>query len=128
WKFMALVHDKELRSGVITATAVTSKEIMIQPNPPRFLREGDTVEFTAKVTNQTDVEQKGQAGLVFADAATLAPVELFADDIAYGTEGLRQEFTLAPHSSQALSWKIRVPEAQGFLTYKAVAATSGYSD
>ena len=38
---------------------------MVQPNPPRFLREGDTVEFTVKVSNQTDKPLRGQVRLTF---------------------------------------------------------------
>ncbi len=41
WKFLGFAHDNELRGGFLTGTTVTAKDLMVQPNPPRFLREGD---------------------------------------------------------------------------------------
>src|SRR5581483_3241665 len=63
WKLMAFAHDKELRSGFAKGDVVTAKDLMAQPNPPRFLREGDSLEFTAKVSNQGATRQKGQVRL-----------------------------------------------------------------
>ena len=39
WKFLGFAHDKEMRSGFLSGNMVTAKDIMVQPNPPRFLRE-----------------------------------------------------------------------------------------
>ena len=60
WKFMGFAHDKDLRSGFLTDSVVTAKDLMVQPNPPRFLREGDVLEFTVKVSNQRATRQKGK--------------------------------------------------------------------
>src|SRR5262245_47880261 len=43
WKFMAFAHDKELRSGSLHDSVVTARDLMVQPNPPRFVREGDVL-------------------------------------------------------------------------------------
>ena len=51
WRFLGFAHDQHLRAGLIEAHAVTAKDIMVQPNPPRFLREGDTLEFSVKISN-----------------------------------------------------------------------------
>ena len=48
-----LCARRSVRSGLLEDHAVTAKDLMVQPNPPRFLREGDTVEFTVKVSNQS---------------------------------------------------------------------------
>src|SRR5262249_26031224 len=45
WRFLGFAHDKKLRSGFLEDKAVTSKDLMVQPNPPRFVREGDVLEF-----------------------------------------------------------------------------------
>ncbi len=63
WKFMAFAHTKDLKYGLITKETVTQKELMIQPNPPRFFREGDTVYFTAKVSNLSENDLSGSAAL-----------------------------------------------------------------
>src|SRR5204862_6108241 len=54
WHFMGFAHDTSVRSGYVEGRAVTAKDLMLQPNPPRFLREGDTIEFSVKVSNQSD--------------------------------------------------------------------------
>jgi hypothetical protein len=70
WKFMGFAHDRSLRSGYLDGHTVTAKDLMVQPNPPRFLREGDTIEFTVKISNQSDKPQTGKARLNFEDALT----------------------------------------------------------
>ncbi|MDF9826355.1 uncharacterized protein YfaS (alpha-2-macroglobulin family) [Ereboglobus sp. PH5-10] len=127
WKFLGFAHDKQLRSAILTDTAVTAKDLMVQPNPPRFLREGDTVEFTVKVTNMTDKPQTGSAQLSFADASSLEAVNLFTGSTV-NSEQKPVNFSLGANRSQTLSWRITIPDGQGFLTYKAVASTGAVSD
>jgi RNA polymerase sigma factor (sigma-70 family) len=70
WKFMGFVHDRELRSGFLQDKTVTAKDLMVEPNPPRFVREGDIIEFTVKVSNQSAARQTGKVKLSLADART----------------------------------------------------------
>ncbi len=123
WKFLGFAHDPELRSGYLTAKAVTVKDLMVEPNPPRFVREGDMLEFTVKVSNQTDHPQTGRVRLSFADAATLASV-----DAALGNQNTEQDFNVPAKQSRSYSWRIAVPDGMGFLTYKAVGASAQASD
>ena len=51
WKLQLLAHTKDLKSAVKTLQTVTQKELMVVPNAPRFLREGDAIVFSAKITN-----------------------------------------------------------------------------
>jgi hypothetical protein len=123
WRFMGFAHDAKLRSGYLEGETVTAKDLMAQPNPPRFLREGDEIEFTVKVSNQSDKPQSGKARLGFADAATLE-----SRDAALSLTNAEQPFEIAAKESKTLSWRIQVPDGAGFLTYKAVAATDSLSD
>jgi hypothetical protein len=75
WKFLGFAHDKELRSGFLTDTVVTAKDLMVQPNPPRFLREGDVIEFPVKVSNQSATRQGERSASRFRDARTDKPVD-----------------------------------------------------
>ncbi len=75
WKFMALAHTKEAAFGSSTKEIVTQKELMVQPNAPRFLREGDKMEFSSKIVNLTDKEMTGTAEFQLFDAATNEPVD-----------------------------------------------------
>ncbi|MFM1555383.1 MAG: alpha-2-macroglobulin family protein [Limisphaerales bacterium] len=123
WKFMGFTHDNELRSGFLSGSTVTAKDIMVQPNPPRFLREGDQLEFTVKVTNMTDKEATGKVRLTFADALTNDSV-----DDQLGNADLDQKFTVPAKQSKTYSWRINVPDDLGFLTYKAVGGTDTVTD
>ncbi|MCX6560525.1 MAG: MG2 domain-containing protein [Candidatus Aminicenantes bacterium] len=123
WKFLGFAHDKDLRSGSIEAEAVTQKELMVQPNPPRFLREGDVIELTVKVTNMTETEQAGAVELAFFDPRTEAPL-----DAALANKSRRQAFTLPAKQSRSFAWPIAVPDGLEAVGYKAVAAAGDFSD
>mgnify|MGYP001401788498 FL=1 len=51
WNFLGLAHTKDLHYQYFTKSVVTQKELMVTPNAPRFLREGDKLEFTTKISN-----------------------------------------------------------------------------
>lgn len=123
WKFMGFAHDRELRGGLLTDKAVTAKDLMVEPNPPRFVREGDTIEFTVKVSNQADTPQTGKVNLTFSDARTLQPVDARLSN----TSG-EQSFEIPSKESRSFAWRIAVPDAMDFLAYKAVGATGSLSD
>ncbi|MCU0960530.1 MAG: alpha-2-macroglobulin, partial [Pirellulaceae bacterium] len=123
WKFLGFAHDPQLRSGSLTDTAVTSKDLMVEPLAPRFVREGDILEFTVKVTNQSAARQTGQVRLTLSDARTLDPV-----DSQLGNTQIDQAFDIASKQSQSFSWRLQIPDGMGFLTYKAVGATDRLSD
>lgn len=123
WRFLGFAHDNQLRSGSLEGSTVTALDLMIQPNPPRFLREGDIVEFTAKVSNQSDETQKGTASLFLENAATgegrNAALSLSEKSIS---------FEVPAQQSQTVSWRIEVPNGEEFLRYKVTASTSDLSD
>ena len=123
WRFLGMAHDANFRSGMLEGETVTAKDLMVQPNPPRFMREGDVLEFTVKVTNQSESEQSGMARFTLADAAT--------DEDRTAEMGIAspdQKFTVPAKESRTLKWKIAVPDGAGFLKYKAVAATDNLTD
>ena len=57
WHFIGLAHDKNMRMGIIDTVVVAQKQLMVQPNMPRFLRVGDKATLTANVTNLSDKPQ-----------------------------------------------------------------------
>ena len=123
WRFMGFAHDRQLRSGLLTGEAVSAKELMVQPNPPRFLREGDEVLFSATVTNMGEIARQGQVRLTIADLHSGD-----SRDEAVGNDRPELPFSVAPGRSQAVTWRLRIPDDQGFLTYRVVGGDQTLSD
>ncbi|MCJ7611792.1 MAG: MG2 domain-containing protein, partial [Candidatus Aminicenantes bacterium] len=123
WRFLGFAHTKNLESGAIEDKAVTQKELMVQPNPPRFMREGDRLEFTVKVTNMTEKEAAGAVQLTFFDPRTDKAL-----DAALGNASPKHPFTVPAKQSRSFSWPVNVPDGLGIVGYKAVGATGEFSD
>ena len=123
WKFLGFAHDADLRTAMLTDEITTSKDLMVQPNPPRFLREGDELEFSVKITNRSDKPQTGSIRLTLADAATEEDLNK-----KFGNGSLDQTFEVPGGQSKSVFWKLSVPDYVGVLTWKAVGATETLSD
>ncbi len=124
WKFMALAHTKEAAFGSSTKEIVTQKELMVQPNAPRFLREGDKMEFSSKIVNLTDKELTGTAELQLFDATTNQPVDGW-----FRNAFPNQYFTVAAGQSEAVKFPIEVPYLfNKALVWRIVAKAGNYSD
>jgi len=124
WKLMTLAHTKDLASGYIEKTTVTQKPLMVQPNAPRFLREGDKMEFSAKIVNLGDSEVTGTAQLELLDAATNKPVDGWFKNM-FPT----QYFTVAAGQSAAVKFPMEVPfNFNSAMSYRIIAKTTNASD
>ena len=123
WKMMGLATTKDLKIGQIEKELVTQKQLMIVPNAPRFFREGDTLSFSAKVSNLTTKEMKGTAQLFLFDATTMKSI----DALCSNSDTIKT-FTSAKGQSASLTWKIIIPEGISAIKYKTVATAESYSD
>ena len=123
WKFMGLAHTKDLKTGYLQKETVTQKELMVMPNAPRFLREGDKISFTAKVSNLSDGDLNGTAQLILTDALTGTSL-----NEQFGLNQSQTNFTALKGQSAPLSWEINVPEGVGAVTYKVVAQAKNHTD
>lgn len=124
WNFQGLAHTKDLSFGLVKNSIVTQKMLMIQPNAPRFVREGDKMEFTAKVTNLSDSMLIGQAHLELLDAATMQPVDGWFQNI-FPT----QHFTAKAGQSTVVTFPLQIPHGfQSALVYRVVAQAGNFSD
>jgi hypothetical protein len=104
WKFQALAHTKDLAFGYSSKEIITQKQLMIQPNAPRFLREGDKMEFSAKIVNMTEKELTGQAELQLIDATTNQSIDGWFKNVIPN-----QYFTVAAGQSEAVNFPLEVP-------------------
>jgi uncharacterized protein YfaS (alpha-2-macroglobulin family) len=124
WKLMTLAHTKDLASGYAEKILVTQKPLMVQPNAPRFLREGDRMEFSAKIVNLSDAEVTGTAQLELLDAATNKPVDGWFKNMFPS-----QYFTVAAGQSFAVKFPMEVPfNFNSAMTYRIIAKTKNASD
>jgi uncharacterized protein YfaS (alpha-2-macroglobulin family) len=126
WKMMTLAHSKNLQSGYSEKTVITQKPLMVVPNATRFLREGDTFEFSAKVTNMSDQEITGTSQLELLDAATNKPIDGWFKNIFPV-----QYFTVAAGQTVAVRFPIAIPfQFNSALTYRirAVSKDNAFSD
>ena len=74
WRFMGIAHTQDMMHGYLDGEAVAQKDVMIQPNVPRFLRVGDEGTISARIFNTTDREQSGTARLLLIDPESNQPV------------------------------------------------------
>ena len=70
WRFMGVAHTADMLSGTIEGEAVAKKDIMIQPNMPRFLRSGDQAQIAARIINTSERAESGTAILMLIDPET----------------------------------------------------------
>jgi uncharacterized protein YfaS (alpha-2-macroglobulin family) len=123
WKFMATAHTPDLRTGYFETTVRTQKDLMVVPNPPRFLREGDQITFSSKITNLSDKELRGQAKLLLFDAFTMKPV-----DAEFGNTNATQNIQVSKGKSDEVSWTLNVPKTHQAIVYRVVASAGEFSD
>lgn len=122
WRFRVLAHDKNLKSGMAEAFAVSQKELMVTPNMPRFLRHGDRTSISTKISNLSDSTQTGKVMLEFFDPAT----DEVLDNISVSNPV--KEFSLAKGASSDASWIFDVPSGVDLLGVRIVARTAHFSD
>lgn len=116
WKFMGLAHDKEMRNGLLVDEAVAQKTVMVQPNMPRFLREGDKSCIVVKLFNTSDKKVNGNARMQILDAETQKVVW-------QKTQGYR----IDAEGSATVAFDVQGLK-EGVYINKVVAAGTGYSD
>lgn len=68
WKWMIFAHTKDLEFGYAERTVITQKELMLQPNMPRFFREGDSMQLPVKILNVSAAAMTGTVNLDWLDA------------------------------------------------------------
>ena len=117
WRFMGLAHTKDLCNGLLTGETVAKKDVMIQPNVPRFLREDDEAAISARVFNTSEARVTGVARMQLVDPETQQVVYEQRQDVAVEANGTGSvTFQYKPDGSYAL------------LIVKMTVSGEGYSD
>ncbi|WP_111706591.1 alpha-2-macroglobulin family protein [Lutibacter citreus] len=123
WKLQLLAHTKDLATATKTLTTVTQKELMVLPNPPRFLREGDVLQFSSKISNLSAKTLNGIAQLVLTDAISGKEINNLIDKNA-----TTQNFIVDAKGNTNVNWTLTIPENVQAIQYKIVAKAGEFSD
>ena len=117
WDLHALAWNSSLQMGSLQATTVTQKKLMVVPNVPRFLRHGDTIDFSVKTMNLTDSVQYVELALDIMDPVTQTTISSQCTTL-----------TLNPQTNMPASFSVSVPDSFYVVTYRVVAVGQGCSD
>ncbi len=120
WKLKGLAHTKDLKVGVTENEVVTQKDLMVFPNAPRFMREGDAIRFAGKVSNMTDKPMSGTAMLELFDATTEESINQQLDNTQFEIP-----FTIPAGQSTPIMWNLKIPIGlTNAVTYRMKASTT----
>jgi 5-hydroxyisourate hydrolase-like protein (transthyretin family) len=124
WKILGFAYTKQLDYGLTEKEILTHKDLMVFPNSPRFVRQGDTLVFSAKVVNLSERALNGEVMLELSDALTQKTVSL----VISGNQ--TQAFTLPTGQSSAFQWSLAIPHdpSLSVLQYRITAKAGNFSD
>ncbi|MBP6624736.1 MAG: alpha-2-macroglobulin, partial [Chitinophagaceae bacterium] len=105
WKMMSFAHTQDLKMGMLESFSVTQKQLMIVPQTPRFLREGDLMEYSAKVTNLSSKKLSVKTSLELFDAFTMD-----SRNLVFNLTKPNVNIDIPAGESRAIGWTVRVPE------------------
>ncbi|WP_250629682.1 alpha-2-macroglobulin family protein [Aureibaculum algae] len=123
WNLNLLAHTKDMATAQSRLSTVTQKELMVMPNPPRFLREGDVIIFASKIANLTENTLDGISELQLFDALTDKPI-----DAKLGNADNRKSFTVDAKGNANVSWTLKIPFDVQAVKYKIVAKAGDFTD
>ena len=131
WKMQGVAHNPAFQYGRFEKFVQTAKDVMIVPNAPRFLREGDTMDFSAKVVNMSGRNICGHVTLEFFNAVNNQPVNMLMEgrDVSgnVSTTG-HVQYDVAAGASQEVHFRIVVPEDVPAITYRIIAHNTDPKD
>lgn len=126
WNVQLLAHTKELESSITKLNTVTQKELMVIPNAPRFLREGDTITISTKISNLTQHLLSGQAKLELTDGLTGTDI---SKELMESSDILKaKSFEVDSMGNTQVSWRLNIPEGLQNVQYKVIAKAGDFSD
>lgn len=117
WNFRGYAHTKGMLTGMLDASAVTSKEFMLSPNMPRFVRVGDKTSIAATITNLTGNPLKGTAKFILFDPTTEKVVST-----------QKQPFAVEAGKSVPVTFRFTATDKYNLLGVRIIADGGTFSD
>ncbi len=129
WKMMGLAITKNLEYGSFEKELVTRKELMVFPNAPRFVRQGDTLVFTTRIVNLSDHDLAGEIQLQLFNGLTMKPLDsLIKQQEKSGS--FKSPWTAGKGLATSVSWTVSIPTGTDLsvLIYRITARSGNFSD
>ncbi|HSB93633.1 MAG TPA: alpha-2-macroglobulin family protein [Flavitalea sp.] len=124
WKWMTLANTKDLAFAYKESEIISQKQLMTQPNLPRFLREGDRVDLSTRIANLSGKEITGQVQLELIDPETNQSVDGWFRNVFPN-----QYFTVAAGESTVASFSLEIPYQYAKpVIYRFTASNDSVSD
>lgn len=117
WTFNAFAFDRTLNSGTLTDKVVARKQLNAQVATPRFLREGDRIQWPVSLYNRSEQTQKGNLYLDIIDASTRETLKSFS-----------QPYDLEAGKSLTQQWEWEVPMGCPNIAVCVMAKAENFSD
>ena len=121
WRFMGIANTPQMLYGSIEGETVAKKDVMVQPNIPRFVRMGDAAQLSARIINTSDHSVLGYALLELSDPDTEKVV--LEEKIPFGLEAEKTTSVTFNLSHEFLS-----SLSNNLLVCKVIVAGEGFSD
>lgn len=120
WKLQLLANTQDLKYGLLTKEVISSKPLMVLPNLPRFVRQGDEVSISTQVINNSKEAVSGRVRIELFDPATDQPIICLSKS--------QRPFELQPDSVTTVSWMIPIPKQISLLGVRILADSEKGSD
>ena len=117
WNFRGYSHTKGMLMGTLDGEATTSKEFMLTPNLPRFVRVGDKTSVAASISNMTGKPQAGTVSMILFDPMT---------EKVISTQ--KQKFTVEAGKTIGVSFMFTVSDKYEILGCRMIADSGTFSD
>lgn len=122
WSIEGVAWTSELKTGRVSSKAVSQKRLMVVPNVPRFLRQGDTCDFSVKVSNMSGEAQDIVVTIQMTNAADSSLLNMVVG-------GDRKQLKLNDGASGEIKFRLAVPRENVYVAnYKVIAVGHGVSD
>jgi hypothetical protein len=121
WKLLMLGHNKEMQIGTFQKEIIAQKELMVTANSPRFVRQGDAIDFSAKVVNLTKEEQTVEVMLMLENPINQERLNLI------GRQPLSKMVTIPAGESEEVTWNLNIGN-QEVIQYTITASNENFSD
>ncbi|WP_455170443.1 alpha-2-macroglobulin family protein, partial [Aegicerativicinus sediminis] len=123
WKLQLLAHTEDLKTATKTLSTITQKDLMVLPNVPRFLREGDSLVLATKISNLSNNSLQGTAQLTLEDGLTGKTI-----DNLLGNLTKNHTFVIDAKGNTSIQWKLSIPENLQTITYRISAKAGDFTD